>query len=119
MKHAFARVLAIALAICLVAQIPDRVLAADHRDAPAVDALGEGDITDVYAFVDPNDATRVVLAVNVNSFAVPAVNGTYSFSPDMLYQIKIDNTGDGREDFVIQMVASGLGQAQTLKVFGP
>jgi len=95
------------------------VLAADHREAPLVDSIPEGDITDVYLFTDPNDATRVVMIMNVNPFSVPAEFSSYSLSPDLLYQFKIDNTGDAREDLVIQIVADIAGQGQTIRVFGP
>ena len=84
--------------------------AADHREAPIVDAIAEGDITDVYLFTDPNDATRVVMIMNVNPFSVPAELPSYSLSPDLLYQFKVDNTGDAREDVVIQVVADVSGQ---------
>src|SRR5205814_2083529 len=44
------------------------VFAADHREAPIVDGIPEGDITDVDLFTDPNDATRVVSVMTVNPF---------------------------------------------------
>src|SRR3954470_9065425 len=91
---------------------------ADHRDAPIAGLNPAGDITDVFAFVDPNDPSRIVVGMGVNSFAVPSVNGTYKFSPDMLYQFKFDNNGDAKEDFVIQLVFSH-GSPQTVKVLGP
>ena len=95
-------------------------LAADHREAPVVDSLPEGDITDVYAFVSPEgDNSKVVFIMNVNPFSVPAENPSYSLSPDFLYQFKIDNTGDAREDLVIQVAVEGTGQGQTIRVFGP
>src|SRR5437868_5209761 len=93
--------------------------AADHREAPVVDAIPEGDITDVYLFTDPNDAARVVMVMNVNPFSVPAELPSYSLSPDLLYQFKVDNTGDAREDVIIQIVADVSGQAQTIRMFGP
>jgi hypothetical protein len=65
------------------------VMASDHRDSPTADANGEGDITDIFAFLDPNDASQLVLIMNVNPFAVPAETPTYRFSPDFLYQFKI------------------------------
>jgi hypothetical protein len=77
--------------------------AADHRDSPVVDGAPEGDITDVFAFLDPNDKTRVVFAMGVNPFAVPAVPSSYRFSTGFLYQFKIDTTGDYVEDAVIQV----------------
>src|SRR5438552_16434802 len=78
------------------------VRAADHRDAPAVDSAIEGDIADVYAFRDPKRPDRIIVAMNVNPFAVPGLRHSYRFNTDYLYQIKIDNDGDFREDFVIQ-----------------
>jgi hypothetical protein len=96
-----------------------KVYGSDHREAPTVDGLAEGDLTDVYVFTDPNDATRVVFAMNVNPFANAAEGGSYAFSPDMLYQFKIDNTGDAREDQVIQIVFNQPGQSQTASIYGP
>jgi len=77
--------------------------AADHRDSPVVDGAPEGDITDVFAFLDPNDRTKVVFAMGVNPFAVPAELSTYRFSTGFLYQFKIDSTGDYVEDYTIQV----------------
>lgn len=80
----------------------DPVRAADHRDAPGISEDGRADINDVYAFVNPNNG-KVVLAMTVNPFSV---GGTpqVAFAPDVLYQFKIDNTGDYKEDLVIQIV---------------
>src|SRR5437868_14473782 len=118
LRPALARWLSLVLLLIPMTTIPAR--AADHRDAPFVGGAPEGDITDVFAFVDPNDSSRLVLAMGVNSFAVPSAPGTYSFSPDYLYQFKIDGNGDGVEDHVLQIkfrnVASG---GQVVQVFGP
>lgn len=77
------------------------ITGADHRDAPGLINDPASDINDVYAFVDPNDTSKVVLAMTVNPFTAPGINQT--FSPDTLYQFKIDNTGDATEDLVIQV----------------
>jgi hypothetical protein len=104
----------------LVVAVPmGKVYGSDHREAPTVDGLPEGDLTDVYAFVDPNDATHVDFIMNVNPFANAAEGGGYAFSPDFLYQFKIDNTGDAIEDQVIQIVFDQPGQSQTASVYGP
>jgi hypothetical protein len=95
---------------------PPASRAADHRDAPAVDGAGEGDITDVFAFLDPNDRTRLILAMGVNPFAVPAATHSYRFSKDYLYQFKIDRTGSYREDFVIQVRFDNTDTGQTARV---
>jgi hypothetical protein len=91
-------------AVCLLVMPPALSLkAADHRDAPGVDGAGEGDITDVFAFLDPSNSGRLVLAMGVNPFAVPGASATYRFSPEYLYQFKIDRLGTFKEDFVVQV----------------
>jgi hypothetical protein len=79
------------------------VKAADHRDAPGVDGAGEGDITDVFAFLDPNNSGRLVLAMGVNPFAAPGATPSYRFSSDYLYQFKIDRFNTFTEDFAVQV----------------
>jgi len=106
------------------------VRSADHREAPLISEDPTADIADVYAFTSPNDPTKAVFAMTVNGFAVPAVRSTYSFGTDVLYQLKIDNTGDGVEDLVIQAVFDGFetvrdprcpapGGGQFVTVLGP
>jgi hypothetical protein len=94
---------AVLCALALISSAPPISRAADHRDAPAVDGAGEGDITDVFAFLDPNNSGRLILIMGVNPVAVPALTHTYRFSPYYLYQFKIDRTGSYKEDFVIQI----------------
>jgi hypothetical protein len=93
------------------------VRAADHREAPAVNGAGEGDIGDIFAFVDPNDSSRIVLIMGVNPFMVPAVQGGYKFSPDFLYQFKIDNSGDYKEDLVVQFLFDGIPPNQRFRLY--
>ena len=112
-------VLAAALAVVAFKSVPHTVYGSDHREAPTVDNIPEGDLTDVYVFTDPNDSTRCVFIMNVNPFSVPAESSSYAFSPDLLYQFKIDNTGDAREDQVIQVTFDQTGQGQTASVYGP
>ena len=118
-EYLLSRAAIICLLLSMVTWTSGAGFAADHREAPIVDGIPEGDITDVYLFTDPNDATRVVMVMNVNPFSVPAELPSYSLSPDLLYQFKIDNTGDAREDVVIQVVADVSGQSQTIRVIGP
>ncbi len=111
--------IAIAAALVWSGGVPRNPLvqAADHREAPAVNGAGEGDIGDIFAFVDPNDAGRLVLIMGVNPFMVPAVQGGYKFSPDFLYQFKIDITGDYREDLVVQALFDGLPPNQFFRLY--
>ena len=103
---------------------PARALASDHRDSPTADANGEGDITDIFAFLDPNDASQLVLIMDVNPFAVPAETPTYHYSPDFLYQFKIAHDQHAVEDLVIQAVFENVdtttcASGQMVKIYGP
>ena len=112
-----------ALAFAFISVAPRRhlkkVYGSDHREAPTVDQLPEGDLTDVYCFTDPNDSTKVDFIMNVNPFANAAEASSYAFSPDFLYQFKIDNTGDAKEDLVIQVLFNQAGTGQTASIYGP
>lgn len=94
------------------------LVAADHRDAPAIGEDPRADINDIYTFVNPKNG-NIVLAMTVNPFqfgGAPAVD----FSPDVLYQFKIDNDGDYKEDLVIQGIFSSTQvSAQSVTVYGP
>ncbi len=88
------------------------VRGADHREAPLINQDPAADLNDVFAFLNPSDPTKILVALTVNPFAVPGVRASYSFDPDVLYQFKIDNTGDGQEDVVIQARFEGFESAR-------
>jgi len=97
--------------------------ASDHRDSPTADANSEGDITDMFAFLDPNDTSKLVLIMNVNPFAVPAETPTYHYSTQFLYQFKIANDRDFDADFVIQATFENVptttcASGQVIKIYG-
>lgn len=88
----------------------------DHQDTPEVELNPKMDMTDVYAF--PGSAPgRIVLVMNSRAFLTPGDDAT--FDPDLLYQFKIDNNGDAKEDKVIQVTFRGEGTAQQVQVRGP
>ena len=93
--------------------------AADHRDSMALTADAKADIADVYVFVSPVDADRLVLAMTVDGLIPPSEVGTHRFDPDVLYQWKIDGDGDAVEDLVIQARAVGNGPGQQMVFRGP
>ncbi len=100
------------------------LLASDHRDSPTADANGQGDITDLFAFLDPNAPTNLVLIMDVNPFAVPAETPTYRFSPSFLYQFKIATGPTAVETLVIQVMFQNVAtttcaSGQTISVYGP
>jgi len=76
------------------------------------------DVNDVYAFPGAS-ADRIVLAMTTSSPITPAQSSGAAFDPNLLYQLKIDNTGDGVEDKVIQITFSGSGTNQQVTVRGP
>ena len=87
------------LAATLVAPAAYLVWAADHAEAPLVESDQAADIADVYAFLDPNDNSKVVLAFDVHGFIVPGENGNLSgFDHDVLFRFNIENTGDASPD---------------------
>ncbi len=92
---------------------------ADHADAPLVQVDAAADINDVYAFLSPTDADRLVLVMTTNPFIPPPEVGTASFSSDVLYQIKIDTDGDAVENYVVQVTFAGNGADQNVTVLGP
>ena len=94
-------------------------LGSDHQDTPEVELNPRMDMTDVYAFPGAS-AGRIVLVMNSRAFLTPgATAADASFDPDLLYQFKIDNDGDAREDRVIQVTFSGTGADQQVEVRGP
>jgi hypothetical protein len=76
------------------------------------------DMSDVYAFPGAT-ADRIVLVMNSHPLLTPAQTPGAVFDPNILYQFKVDNTGDAREDQVIQVTFKGTGTDQTLEVRGP
>src|SRR5271170_6604539 len=113
--------LVLAYAICYS---PAKALASDHRESPTADANGEGGITDMFAFLDPNNPSQLVLIMNVNPFAVPAETPSYRYSTNFLYQFKIAHDQHAVEDLVIQAVFENVAtttcaSGQTIAVYGP
>src|SRR5215510_6406146 len=81
--------------------------AADHAEATLVAADPGADIADVFAFLDPNDNSKVVLAMDVEGFVVPSELLNLSFfSPDVLFRFEIENTGDAAPDQTIDVTFS-------------
>lgn len=112
------RLAAVALvAACAVGSV-GVALASDHQDTPDVELNPEMDMTDLYVFPSPT-AGRVVLVMNSWGALSPAQTPTTYFDPNILYQFKVDNNADGREDRVIQVTFSGYGASQQVEVRGP
>src|SRR5262245_16082005 len=92
--------------------------ASDHQDNPLVELNPAMDMTDVYAFPG-SSPDRIVLVMDSWAFITPSQATTTSFDPNLLYQFKIDNTGDARVDRVVPVLFKGTGASQTVEVRGP
>src|SRR6202790_3730735 len=92
----------------------------DHADSPAVLARPGADLTDVYVFPAPRNDAHVVLAVDAHPLIAPGMGGSTYFDPGVMYQFKIDNSGDKVEHLVIQFSASApQNGSQTITLYGP
>jgi len=93
--------------------------ASDHKDSALLAADPAADIADVYTFRSPVNPDNIVLAMTVSGFIPPSEASTTFFDPNVLYQWKIDNTGDAVEDLVIQAFVTGTGGNQVMHFRGP
>ncbi len=67
-----------------------------HREAPEISKDPVADSTDVYAFMSPDKPGMVTLIANYIPLEAPDGGPNfYEFADDVLYEIHIDNTGDG------------------------
>ncbi|MGI9068863.1 MAG: DUF4331 domain-containing protein [Pyrinomonadaceae bacterium] len=77
--------------------------ASSHREAPSTSVDPMADATDVYAFVDPVDPTRVDLIMNFIPFQLPHGGPNfYRFDDNIIYAMRIDNNGDAITDIQYQ-----------------
>lgn len=80
------------------------IQAADHAEAPFVVEDPGADLADVYAFLDPNDNSKVILAMDVEGFVVPAeLLNLCCFPENVVYRFEIENTGDAKPDKFIDI----------------
>jgi hypothetical protein len=81
------------------------VMASSHREAPLTSFDRPADNTDVYAFRSTEAGRTGFVTILSNFIPFQDPNGGphfYLFDPTVLYEIKIDNTGDGVEDITYQ-----------------
>lgn len=81
----------------------DPARASSHREAPLISQDATADNTDVYAFRDPVDPTKVNLIANFIGLEDPAAGPNFTrFGDDVLYEIHINNTGDATDQVTYQ-----------------
>jgi hypothetical protein len=77
--------------------------ASSHREAPLISQDPVADATDLYAFVSPEDASKITLIANYVPFEDPAGGPNfYRFGDDVRYTIHVDNNGDAVDDVAYQ-----------------
>lgn len=97
-----------------------RTPGADHGDSPMVDEDRPADIDDVYAFLDPNDNSKLVVIVTSYGFIVPGEALNFgAFDPNVRYLVELETTGDARPDLAVDIrfsprTASGVPQRATI-----
>ncbi len=91
----------------------------DHADTQEIFQSPGADLTDVYMFPSATNPKNIVLVMNVHPLIGPGQGPNASFDPNVLYQFKIDNNGDGVEDLVVQAKFFGQGANQRFMVTGP
>ena len=103
MRRGFALLgLAVAVAVAAVAAMfaghgPSSASASSHSEAPLISQDPRADNTDLYAFVSPEATNTVTIIANYIPLESPASGPNFpSFDDSVLYEIKIDNNGDGQ-----------------------
>ena len=80
-------------------QAPQGVGASSHREAPLTSKDPTVDNVDVFAFVSPDDASKVTLISTWFPFSEPAGGPNFYHFDDLArYLVKVDRDGDGVED---------------------
>src|SRR3954454_12705378 len=80
-----------------------------HREAPEISQDPVADNTDVYAFRSPDNPNTVTIVANYLPGQAPAGGPNfYEFGEDILYEIHIDNNGDGEEDITYSFEFSNV-----------
>lgn len=97
------RVPSLLAAAVLAAGAISPVWGANHREAPITAIDSKADITDWFAFVSYDDPSKVTMILNVDPLLTPSNGPNYfPFDPEILYEMKVDNTFDADEDIKIQ-----------------
>ncbi len=97
------KLLCVVIALVIGAVVFSPLKASSHREAPLISQDPLADNTDVYAFVSPERADRVVLIANFIPLEFPSSGPNFwKFDDNVLYEIMVDNTGDAVEDITYQ-----------------
>ncbi len=89
--------------------------ASDHIDSPTIAQDRGSDIADMWAFLDPNDNSQVVMLNSTQGFIVSGEHfGEVIFDHNIRYRFEIENTGDAKPDLFVDVTYSpGVGRLTT------
>jgi len=77
--------------------------ASSHREAPGTALDPAADLTDFYAFTNPNNPDKTVFIMNVVPLLEPGGGPNFGlFDKHVRYEIHIDNEGDAQEDITLR-----------------
>lgn len=109
-----------ALAAIAAVSVGTAQLAVGSDHADTVESVNKPgiDLTDLHIFPG-QDNNNVVLSLSVRPLIPAGQAANFSFDPDVLYQFKIDTSGDAVEDLVIQARFEGTGANQKVFISGP
>lgn len=91
-----------------------RTTASDHVDSPTINQDTASDLGDTWAFLDPNDNSKVVMVMSTQPFIISSeAIGQAIFDNNVRYRFEIENTGDAQPDRFIDVTYSqGLGRLE-------
>lgn len=95
--------------------------ASSHREAPFITSTPKVDGTDFYMFrsYEPNRAGYVTMIANYQPFQDPQGGPNFfQFDANALYEIEVDNNGDGKEDVTFQLRFTNTSKKTALTVGG-
>ena len=93
------RVVAVGGALVMAISSVSGVFASSHREAPLIAGDPSADNTDLYAFVSPDDTSKLTIVANYIPLQQPAGGPNFSpFDSSVRYKIHIDNNGDAIDD---------------------
>ena len=103
---------AVATAVVVWLAPPAQVIASNHIDSPISTQERGANITDHWAFLDPNDNTKIVLVMGTQGFIIPGEHfGMSIFDPSLRYRWMISNSGNARPNKYIDVTyAPGVGR---------
>jgi hypothetical protein len=95
--------------------------ASSHREAPFITTSPKVDGTDFYMFrsYEPNRAGFVTMIANYQPFQDPQGGPNFfQFDANALYEIHVDNNGDGKEDVTFQLRFKNTSKKTALTIGG-